>query len=716
MEDYNCEMINIFNKNFETKDFKNIINLYKKEIFMIEYFEESNFKQEYKFRHPLFKNYNYCFFCEKKEKTKYTKNLEDIHIPLKTKTIGEFLFSNKIKLRPIYNKKLKLAKRRFIKSCDNINSIDEINNNKNYGDSDTELCIYKEKNDDHKDKYKKNKKINNKNLFKKNNKKSINTFVDKIYSPFSAKNRIYKIEKNFKNNDLIQKAEEKKLNSNNITQNSGNININLDEIKTNYNMEDSEKNSNTKSFDKSIKINDKNIKENSQEKISKKQSINIINKRTNNNDNTKEVEVQDSSLINSDIKISISEKREKEEENDSKNSFDKINDDKSVKSAKSNKSNIILNNFVNETKKFFGFGRQSTKPKDNARRTLTGHSKHKNGDKINCAENNCSICLQEIKEKFTLICGDFFCTDCIRQSLLTAMKKISNLDLLSCPTCNEKIEVNTIKKLLTEEEFNHYNYLITKIEGYRKEEYIPCPYPDCPDFADINQFNNTNIVICQNGHTFCKKCLELLDKNIKEKEHECFKNISLEEQKTTEFLKKNRNFRKCPKCKNYVVREGGECNNMTCTNIWCGYEFCWICNGKYEESHYKNPISMCFGLGDIGNDRKLLKYSRIRLFRCILIFCILIFFLLPLIVTFFSIFEAVIYVIAFVLDGSAMKNIKLRSKTAHKFFYKIAYVFYFCISIAFIPLGYFSLAGLMLFIPFLCIYNKIKKKNGEYLD
>ena len=114
MEDYNCEMINIFNKNFETKDFKNIINLYKKEIFMIEYFEESNFKQEYKFRHPLFKNYNYCFFCEKKEKTKYTKNLEDIHIPLKTKTIGEFLFSNKIKLRPIYNKKLKLAKRRLI--------------------------------------------------------------------------------------------------------------------------------------------------------------------------------------------------------------------------------------------------------------------------------------------------------------------------------------------------------------------------------------------------------------------------------------------------------------------------------------------------------------------------------------------------------------------------------------------------------------------------
>ena len=105
---------------------------------MIEYFEESNFKQEYKYHHPLFKNYNYCILCEEKETTKYTKNLERIHIPLKTKTIGEFLFSNKIKLRPIFNRKLKLAKRRFIKSSENIKSINEIHNNIKYSDSDTD--------------------------------------------------------------------------------------------------------------------------------------------------------------------------------------------------------------------------------------------------------------------------------------------------------------------------------------------------------------------------------------------------------------------------------------------------------------------------------------------------------------------------------------------------------------------------------------------------
>ena len=37
MEEYNYEMINIFNKNFISSDFKNIIRLYKKEINMVQF-------------------------------------------------------------------------------------------------------------------------------------------------------------------------------------------------------------------------------------------------------------------------------------------------------------------------------------------------------------------------------------------------------------------------------------------------------------------------------------------------------------------------------------------------------------------------------------------------------------------------------------------------------------------------------------------------------
>ena len=706
MEEYNCEMINIFNKNFVTTDFKNIIRLYKKEIFMVHYSEEeNNFKQEYRYQHPLFKNYNYCFFCEKKETTKYTQNLNRIHIPLNTKTIGEFLFSNKIKLRPINNKKLKLAKRRFIKSCDH--NQNKINKNISDSNSDTELCINEKKENmkdiDDNNNYKIN--VSNISKNKKRNKNSINNFVDKIYSPFyNNKN---------KKKDLIKITEDKNSITDSLTH-IENIKINLDqeETKTNYDMEDSRKKNNNKRKEQALKANKKNIN-NDNLPITRRKTAPINNIKT--TDNSKENDMQDSSNINSDFKISISE-NEKEEGNESKNSFDKL------KEKNTGKKKDVFDDFVKDAKKFFGFGKQNTKIKEN-RRTLSGHVsknfRNKKGNNINYAENNCSICFQEIKEKFTLICGDFFCTDCIRQTILTAIKEISNLDKLSCPTCKELIETNTIKKLLTEEEFNNYNYLITKIQGFRNEDYIPCPFPDCPDFAIESQFSSS-IVICQNGHTFCKKCLELIDKNIKElkeKDHKCFKNISLEEQKTLEFFKKNKNFRKCPKCKNEVVREGGECNNMTCTNIWCGYEFCWICNGKYEESHYKNPISMCFGLGDIDNDRKLLKYSRIRFFRCVLIFLFIIFVILPVVITFFSIFVAFVFVMVFILDGSAMKYNKLKSPFANQWFYRIVYAFFFSMSIALIPLGYICLVGLIIFTPFIiCIHNKIKKKDGEELD
>ena len=434
-----------------------------------------------------------------------------------------------------------------------------------------------------------------------------------------------------------------------------------------------------------------------------------------NNNNIDGLDIKDYSDANTDLKIPVSENGDKDEDNDiyNKNNFEKKDEANSVK-------NNAVFDIVNNAKKFFGFDRQNSKKRDGFnRRTMSGrfmkNGKLRKSNVINFAENNCSICFQEIKEKFTLICGDFFCYGCMRESILTAIKEISNLDKLSCPICKEKIEVNTIKKLLSEEEFNKYKYFITKIEGYKNEDYIPCPYPDCPDFAPESQFE-TNIVICQNGHSFCKKCLDIIDKSQIETKHKCFENVPEEEQMTQEYIKKNKNIRKCPKCHNIVIREGGGCNNMTCTNIWCGYEFCWICNGKYEESHYKNPISMCFGLADSDKDKILLKYARIRLFRCILIFVLLIFVILPIVITFFSVFLGFLYILAFILDGSSMGYIKLKSKSKNKLFYKIVYCFYFCVSIAYIPFGYVALVLAILGAPVLIIYFRIKKKNEDDTD
>ena len=399
------------------------------------------------------------------------------------------------------------------------------------------------------------------------------------------------------------------------------------------------------------------------------------------------------------------------------------------------KSNELLNVFE-KTKNFLGLGKKFSKNKFSYKRTLSNNivgtfnrkkpikkCQTTNDIKFNNIMNytekndNCCICLTEIMEKFTLTCGDFFCRECIRNTILTAIKEIIHLDKLYCPTCNVPIEDNIIKKLLTEEEYEKYRKLITKIEGLKNKACIPCPYPDCPGWSEENKSNN-KIVYCINGHTFCKKCQKVINTNFKgkNKKHKCYENISEEENQTLQFFKKNKSFRKCPNCQSMVVREGGGCNNMTCTNVWCGYEFCWICNRKYDDSHYKNPLSMCFGLSDMNYDGKLAKYSRMRFFRCMLIFMLIIFIILPIIIVFFSVFVSCFYIISFVLDGSAMKNIKLKSIFAHKLFYKTVYGFYVAIGFAYIPIGYMFLVLFIIFAPIICIIKNLREKSDEDLE
>ena len=42
----------------------------------------------------------------------------------------------------------------------------------------------------------------------------------------------------------------------------------------------------------------------------------------------------------------------------------------------------------------------------------------------------CGICLDEIKDKFTLFCGDFFCRECIVNLLEESINNIKNYDIV----------------------------------------------------------------------------------------------------------------------------------------------------------------------------------------------------------------------------------------------------------------------------------------------
>ena len=733
MEDFHYKMINTFNQNFICSNIKKIVELYDKNISLSRYFEDVNILEE-KYKHPLFQNYNYCLFCGEKARTKYFfNNLYNMHINLEDKTMGQFLINNKIKLREIKNKKQKIAKRRFIKSYDNYEKNDKYYYNQlpvaPSNESDTELYIYDNI------QFGTLKKKSFKKI--KNSKKGLNKDIKKSFSSDYQNKKIdKKMKKTENDNEYIKHT------------NTKNINYKIKGIEQKVfsdNFDNLKKSKIDKDANTNINIGDKNDKDtldciieikDSNDFIKKKSNLkNSKSKYTKSKSNNKVIIESSSSSTESRL---FSLDRDKDKNKEKMDNIILIEEKKSsIDGIASKNSNKIIESF-NEVKRFLS--RKRTSLTKNLRKRSTSNNLEmmenintfnrnqtvkenklatKNSNNILEKNDNCTICMSEIREKYTLICGDFFCRECIKDTILSAMKEILNLDRLSCPTCNELIEENTIKKLISEEEFNKYKNLMMKIIGLKNKDkdLVPCPYPDCPGWAKENQSNN-NIAICQYEHTFCKKCQNVLDISYRQNniEHHCNEDISDEENETMAFFKENKNYRKCPNCQSMVVREGEGCNNMTCTNVWCGYEFCWICNKKYDDSHYKNPLSMCFGLGETKTDGKLAKYIRVRFFRCLLIFILLIFVIFPIILVFFSVFEASLFIVIFVLDGSIMRDVKLKSICTHKFFYKVTYGFYIAISIAYIPLGYLSIAVFTIAMPIVCIVNKIRDKNDEDLE
>jgi len=671
--------INLFNKNFYCNNINSIIEIYKRKNDIYLFNNSIIFRTE-KFMHPLFLNYNYCLFCYNKRKTKYfSQNLIKSHN--NDMNSLNFMKNKNIKLKKAKNKKEKLA-RRYIHSFEYVKNNNykkqyQIENNSYFG-SDTELYVNENiKNNGKKENQLSKKKSNINNIY---NNSDSNKILNNKLSKFNSVKSNISIERN-----NINQEQDKTINSKDFSNCSSNE-MGLCGIKIPDNNYKAIKNPRKKTFN----IPSYPITKLKSEQINNKYIININeaikNEETNNQIFRQKKKLNKSSdlLLTSEDITNYSPGYLSLLKNFAINSINKLR----------RSENINNNNYDISI--------------ENQRR-----SKAENGQNsiYKIKNENCSICLGEIEEKFTLICGDFFCRECITQIIKNCLKDISKFDKICCPLCKENIEENTLKKLLSEEEFNFYKKTSIRIKGIRDKNLIPCPYPDCEGFAEKSS-SNKNIYCCQNNHVFCGKCMEVVDRKfLKEDEdkHSChYKNdINIK------YLKSQKNIKRCPNCNCWVTKEIQRCNNMTCSNIWCQYQFCWICLRAYDENHYKNPLSMCFGFANSNSENNFTKGKGIRFIRCIIIFSIIIFIILPIILILFSFIAMLFYIVIFVLDGSALGYIKLKSKFAHRLFYKIAILFYICISLALIPIGYMSFVFIIIFIPIICLINKTKKEN-EY--
>ncbi len=392
-----------------------------------------------------------------------------------------------------------------------------------------------------------------------------------------------------------------------------------------------------------------------------------------------------------------------------------INLKKKVSKSPLNNSKILKNGF-NFFSSFFKKFSSNDSPNnsiteipfpDFERREIKETNKSEENNKKYSIKNEiCSICMGEIKDKFVLGCGDFYCRECIRNIILNSLNDISKFDKMICPTCNEQIEENFIKKLCTEKEYKKYNKYKKRIEGLKNKELIPCPYPDCESYSNINLVSK-NITKCENNHIFCVKCLKIIiDEKYKE-DHIC---VDEKKDLNYRYLLSEKTIRKCPNCNSWVQRdEKILCNNMTCSNIWCNYEFCWICGNQYDKSHYKNPLSICFGLQESKFESKFAKYKSIRVLKCLLIFILLICIVFPIIIVLFSFIVVGIYFVTVILVGTNFKKLKLKNQILKKIFYIFVYLNYTVLALSLLSFGYLCFGILVIEIPILFIYKKMRK-------
>ena len=328
----------------------------------------------------------------------------------------------------------------------------------------------------------------------------------------------------------------------------------------------------------------------------------------------------------------------------------------------------------------------------------------------------CNICYDSINDKYTLQCGHYYCKLCLQKFIISCLKNISLFNKIKCLNefCQQEIKDSILEDLLDEENYEKYKKFQRRITSLSNKKLIPCPYPNCDGYGEKINIKKTYLKCEDCNNIFCINCLKSIyhlnseeEINVNEINHNC-NDIELIEDKITEdFLETNKNIKKCPNCKCWVEKIINNCNNMKCTNLWCNYEFCWICMKKYDNGHYKNPFSQCFGLSQTDINSNFANKGA-RILKCIIISVIVLFIFFPMFVNLFS-FSLISLYLKFY--DTSRKKVSLKNKKISYIYMAIEYTFYFLIGVALISLGYLVLMALIIGIPIYILVEKIKNEG-----
>ena len=208
-------------------------------------------------------------------------------------------------------------------------------------------------------------------------------------------------------------------------------------------------------------------------------------------------------------------------------------------------------------------------------------------DSFSIKRENCVICNElfyPLEENTLKKCGHSFCNICWYNFLSIKIKenKLTSIKCLDYE-CQERLSDEFIINLIKSnkeiiEKYKKYKYELDIINDPNKKF---CPFPNCNSYAELKNIKQ-KFVKCLNNHEFCFLCLEK-----PHKENPCKDTID----KSMENFAKNHFIKKCPHCGIITEKEEG-CNHITCSK--CNYQWCWLCNQKYDPEHFRG--GKCKGL------------------------------------------------------------------------------------------------------------------------
>lgn len=198
----------------------------------------------------------------------------------------------------------------------------------------------------------------------------------------------------------------------------------------------------------------------------------------------------------------------------------------------------------------------------------------------------------ESQKVITLECQHTFCSECIMRMIEVDIKSFA-FNKISCPQsdCRQKLSdkfiVSKLKKEASNDLLKSYRKLRSDNEIINNSTKLPCVKPGCNNILKVDNKHKKQTRVCSKCRTsFCGACRQIDHEN---------SICSADSESNFKQFKNNYMIANCPACKIPVEKESG-CNHMTCGI--CGYQFCWICRGKYSSNHYTmgNYLFGCPGM------------------------------------------------------------------------------------------------------------------------